>query len=276
MHDPDRDQRIIQAILAGGVKIPPMPRVLMELLALERDEDAGPRQYAALIAHDPALTGAVFRVVASPVFGLRARVDTLEKAISLLGLRATSAVARSEALRGALNDPQQLTAMQTLWQRAHELAALSTYIVKVARPRGISPDLAYLVGIFHDCGLAVLYRRYPDYAAALAHQAWPDLVVLDQRFHTDHGVVGEMVAHNWQLPADVALAVRHHHGGLPADLPEAAWKLIVLLRFAMHARAHLAGEEEPDWPLWQPRVEALLERDEAGLRALEADWLVSD
>ena len=39
----DKDERLIQAVLASGVRIPPMPEILLGLNAVLADEEAGPR-----------------------------------------------------------------------------------------------------------------------------------------------------------------------------------------------------------------------------------------
>lgn len=69
-----------------------------------------------------------------------------------------------------------------------------------------------LAGLFHDCGVAVACRRHPAYASGFAEApGWPDLTALDRSQQTDHTVIGQMVARSWQLPQDIALAIRHHH-----------------------------------------------------------------
>ena len=97
MSDDQKDERLIQAVLASGVRIPPMPEILLGLNLLLQDEDAGPRELAGLIGRDGALSGAVFRLAGSPVFGLRARVDTVEKAVTVLGIRSAAAIVRTRS-----------------------------------------------------------------------------------------------------------------------------------------------------------------------------------
>lgn len=272
MHDTD-DQALIEAILASGVKIPPMPTILMEVLALERNDDAGPREYAALIGRDPALSGGVFRVAGSPVMGLRTKVDSLEKAITVLGLRTTTAVVRSEGLRDALHDPESVAVMTLLWQRMNAVADLVLATVRTARLRGVREDLAFQAGIFHDCGVAVLCRRDHAYAkAVLEAEGWPDLTALDATHHTSHTVVGQMVARNWQLPREVVLAVRHHHDPDIRTLPEAARALIVLIQFARHLLAMRAGSPDTEWETtWRERALELFEVYGQDMADLEAE-----
>ncbi|MCU0840514.1 MAG: HDOD domain-containing protein [Thiobacillaceae bacterium] len=275
MIDTDKDERVVEAILAGGVKIPPMPTVMVELAALDRDEDAGPRQYATLIGRDPGLAGAVFRVVGSPVFGLRVKVDSLEKAITVLGIRTARAVVQGEALRGALNDPALEKVMAGLWQRANAVAEMAVAALKATRLRGVSQDQAFLLGIFHDCGVALACRRYPAYAQGLAavDAGCPDLDGLDRACQTNHTVLGQTVARNWQLPADIALAIRHHHDTRLAGVPEPVVRLVVLLQFAMHLCNRRQAADDGEWPAWQARVAELFDRDAARLAELEAEIL---
>lgn len=273
MHEAD-DNRLIDAILASGVKIPPMPTVLLDVLALSRDDDAGPREYARVIGRDPAMTGAVFRVVGSPVMGLRTKVDSLEKAVTVLGLGTTVAVVRSEAMRGALHDPALEAVMHTLWQRMTAVADLVLATLRTARVRGVREDLAYQAAIFHDCGVAVLCRRDPAYARAFADPAaWPDLAALDAEHHASHAVVGLMVARNWQLPQEVADTIRQHHAGHPDSLPEPVRTLATLVQFACHLLARRTAGADREWPLWQPLAEALFRTAGEELPELEADLL---
>ncbi len=265
------DKKLIDAILASGAKIPPMPTVLLDVLRLARDDDAGSHQYAAVIGRDPAMAGAVFRVVGSPVMGLRVKVDSLEKAITVLGLRTTVAVVRSEGLRGALHDPELVLVMNSLWQRMAAVADLVVATVRTARLRAVREDMAFQAGIFHDCGVAVLCRRDHAYAQAFtAPSGWPDLAALDAAHKTNHAVVGLMVARNWQLPQEVALTIRHHHDPQLEALPEPVHALIVLIQFACHLLAKRTGSEDREWAtVWQPQAEAWFRRDGRELPELE-------
>jgi len=269
------DNTLIDAILASGVKIPPMPTVLLDVLALERDDDAGPREYAKAIGRDPAMAGAVFRVVGSPVMGLRTKVDSLEKAITVLGLRTTIAVVRSEGLHGALHDPELVAVMNTLWQRMSAVADLVLATVRTARLRGVREDMAFQAGIFHDCGVAVLCRRDHTYAQAFANAAvWPDLIALDGAHKTSHTVVGMMVARNWQLPQEVAQTIRQHHDNHPETLPEPIRSLIVLVQFACHLLAKRFSTNDSEWEnVWKPHAEALFLQVGRDLPELEAELL---
>lgn len=251
-----QDDQRIQAIIASGIKIPPMPEVLLRLNRLLRDPDAGPAELAALIGNDGALSGAVFRLVGSPVFGLRTKVDSLPRAIALLGMTNTAALLHSESLRAALSDPLHAKAMHSLWNRSAAIAELCVVAVHKARLRDINPDVAYMLGMFHDCGLALLCKRYPAYAQALAEsETWPDILALDRQHQVSHAVMGQMVARNWALPEDLVTAIRYHHElgaehePVAADLNESALRLCAVLNLA--TLLHAQQFDDTEWSMRQ-------------------------
>lgn len=274
MEDHD-DNRLIDAVLASGVKIPPLPAILTQILALEHDDNAGPREFAALVGRDPALSGALFRVAGSPVFGLRAKQDSLEKVVTVLGIRTTVAVARSEGLRLALHDPALARVMTALWEHMNTVADIVLETLRAARIKGVREDQAFLAAMFHDCGVALLCRREAAYAQAFQNPSvWPDALRLDALHATSHAVVGLMVARSWQLPTEVALAVRHHHDTELAGLPDAVRKTIVLIQFACHILAQRQGNDDGTWEThWQGHAHDLFTDAGADLDELERRFL---
>jgi len=282
-HEQENDHRI-QAILASGIKIPPMPETLLRLNTLLNDADAGPAELAELIRDDGALSGAVYRVVSSPVFGLRAKINSLPHAISLLGMTNTGALLRSEALRGALSDPLHTKALERLWSRSAKIAELCVLAAKKAHLREIGADLAFMLGMFHDCGLALLCKRFPTYAQALSEsETWPDILEMDHRHQLSHAVAGQMVAKNWGLPDDLIYAIRHHHELsldnelVAAGLNEKALRLCAVLNFAIHLYDQQFALDDHEWDLhWANETMRRLEMDAGELANWESETHLDD
>ncbi len=270
---PQQEDRLIQAVLASGVRIPPMPEVLLNLNLLLRDDDAGPRDLAGLIGRDGALSGAVFRLAGSPVFGLRAKVDTVEKAVTVLGMRNAGAVVRSEALRAAMHDPASARALEALWTHSGAIADLCTLALKARPVRGIAVDTAYTLGMFHDCGLALLCKRIPVYVRALAQPGvWAEIPALDASHQTDHALIGQMVAKNWLLAEDIILAIRQHHQVNAAGQSETVSRLCALLNFAIHLHNRRTGADDQAWETsWKDETVRRLGLDEEELAAWESE-----
>lgn len=262
----------IQAILASGIKIPPLPEALLKIQAMLRNPDVSTADVARLIRQDGALSGAVFRVVGSPVFGLHARVETVDRAVTLLGIPPTLAILRGVSLRAALGGGTQDAALEALWLRSGQIAQYAMAATRLLRPRGISPDQSYTLGMFHDCGLALLAKRFPAYGEALAQDLWREIPALDRAQNSDHGLVGEMVARNWQLPGEIAQAIRHHHDLEGRGQEEAVARLVALLNIACHLNSQALGEDAPEWETgWKQACLVRLGLTEPDLVGLEVD-----
>jgi HD-like signal output (HDOD) protein len=262
----------IQAILASGIKIPPMPQVLLSLNGLLNDADAGPVELAELIHGDGALSGAVFRVVGSPVFGLHTRVTSLPHAISMLGMKNTAALLHSEILRSSLHDAQHAAALNRLWQRSTAIAEICVIATRKTRQQDIGSDKAFLIGMFHDCGLALLCKRSPVHAAALAGSAnWPDILELDQSQNLSHAIMGQMVARNWALPDDLVEAIRQHHNPSAGDLASIPFRLCALLNLSLHLYNEQHAQDDHEWEvIWHGETLRRLEVDAEQLAEWEA------
>lgn len=200
----------VQAILGQGVTLPPQPKVLIEIDRLANEPRVSAKAIAASIATDPALMAGLFKVVNSPAVGLSKRVDSAEIAINVLGLTQVVNIVRSIAVRQTLGGNS--AAFEKFWERSGDIAQIAAIIAKKQYSIcSIPPDQAYMVGLFHDCGVPVLMQRFSDYCQSLASGAWPDLVEEDKRHDTDHCVVGYMVGKHWRLPDLILGAIRHHH-----------------------------------------------------------------
>lgn len=272
------DHRLVEAVLASGIRIPSMPVALQGLASLRADPDAGPREFAALINKDMALAGAIFRVANSPVFHRGIKVDTIEKAVAVLGLKYTEAVVTSEAMRHALDDPGSAQAMKVLWDHLSAVADLCVRIRTKLKISGITLENAYTIGMFHDCGVALLSKRYAGYAKAIGlNGSCANVLSLDRDFQSSHTILGQMVGKNWQLPPELTAVIRYHHDLSPPSLPAPADQLIALLQLALHIHQRQRGMDDGEWAQgWREVVGERLGVGDDTVEALLEDFIQGD
>lgn len=250
---PSADQEI-ETLLARGVNLPPQPRILQEIDVLAQRDDVTLRAIAALVGRDAGLTARLFKVVHSPVFGLRREVDSLDEALSLMGLKPALTVIKSAALRDAIGDPG--AQLDAFWDRANDIAVLCSLIARRQRDvLRIAPEHAHMAGLFHDCGVPILMQRFPGYCRDIA-RTWPDLEQEDAAHNTSHAVVGYLLARNWKLPQPVSQAIRHHHD--PAQALAAETPLIAVLLLATHLRNLFYGYHDTGWAAVETNILAEL------------------
>lgn len=190
--------------------IPPCPVVVAALLEEARCADVDFNKIIRLISGDLSLAASMMKTANSPIFALRNKVETVQKAAAVLGLKNILCIVNGLALKRSLS-PEGVS-MERFWERSNYHATVSTRLAR--RVPGISQEDAYTFGLFHDCGIPILMQRFPDYKETLvaanrsAKAVWE---IETERHGTDHVTVGAMLAHNWHLPELIVKAVRMHH-----------------------------------------------------------------
>ncbi|MBK6905634.1 MAG: HDOD domain-containing protein [Rhodocyclaceae bacterium] len=252
------EEKALADLAASGVRIPPQPRVVMEMQALLIADDYDMRKVAKVIAQDPGIVAMLFKVARSPVFKRAKPLTTLDQVLMTVGIKQTFNLVQAAALAGAVSDGTR-KAFERFWTRAQEVAQIAAIIAEDrVSVCNVFPDQAYLAGIFHECGVPVLMLRFPDYCKALHLEdasCWPSLHEEDKRFNVDHVTVGYLVARHWKLPDFVCSAIRYHHE-MPDEELGASISLIALLQAAVHFYNRLNHQKDHLWPEIGVRVMA--------------------
>ena len=243
-------EKAINELVAKGIKIPPQPKVLLELRNTLASKDFDVRSLARIISGDPGISAMLFKAVRSPVFGRGKKFNALEQVIMVVGVKQTFNVVEAVAVSSSVSDKTR-KAFDIFWTRSQEVAQLAALI---AEDRvsicNVFPDQAYMAGIFHECGVPVLMQRFPDYCKALQLEntcCWPNLAEEDARFGVDHCSIGYIVARHWNLPDFVCAAIQYHHE-MPRDEVGTACTLVAILQLAIHFYHRISNVDDALWP----------------------------
>lgn len=268
------DQQKLDELLGRGIKIPPQPRVLLEIDELMQHPDFSLKDLTSLIGKDVGLTAAVFKIVNSPGMGSMRHIDSLDQAISLLGTGPLLNLVKCSALRQSLGGNAEV--FVRFWDHATDIASLSAAIAKKLRSVcNIFPDQAYTAGLFMDCGVPVLMQRFPDYCQEYRSNrtsGWPNLLEEDRKITCSHVAIGYLVAKQWHLPEFTAISIRDHHDAVPHGYAMRTMSSILLM--AMHLRTlHHKWAPDPEWLQYKDIVLEELGLSAEGLPEFEDEML---
>ena len=200
------------------IDIPAQPQALVQLSLLLADDDINLQAAASLIEGDMALAAAVMKAVNSSLYGLKGRVQSVQQAITSLGMREVAAITFELGLRAAFPPALEL---EPLWQRAARRGLL---MGRLANKLALDAWAAHSAGLFEECGKAVLFRHAPDHYRAMLRAAANDseLVTLEHTgFGVSHDALGAALCESWGLGAAAVASVRHHVVALATrTLPE--------------------------------------------------------
>ncbi len=242
------EQALLDKILGSQINLPPQPAILLEIDKLINKPNHHLTALGNLITKDAGLTAAILKLVNSSFYQSPIPISSIQKAITVLGLAQVSSLIKTMSLRKAIGG--QELAYEKFWERSDEIATLSALIArKQISACNIAVDQAYMAGLFHECGVPLLMQRFPEYCQAFRLNQgdnWPDFREEDERFHTDHTVVGFLVTKHWGLPEFVCQAVRFHHDRLSVD--HAALTLVSILQMAQHLYNKIHRKKDAEWP----------------------------
>jgi diguanylate cyclase (GGDEF)-like protein len=203
-------------------RLPTSPAVANRILQLIHDPDSTVRQFGEAIESDPALAARLLRMANSPRYAQRASVTSIQRAVTVLGVRQLRVVALGFELVGHLNklgeSPFDLAGF---WERSVLRACLAREIARRAVPA--LADEAFLVGLLQDCGILMLVQTLgKSYADLCLRRTLSPTALFDaerSQFPYTHADAVGTLARMWNLPPTIADALRRHHEHVtpPAD-----------------------------------------------------------
>ena len=231
----------IQQVLQG-ISVPPQPQIMVDLQMEQYMPDPDLEVIARLIAQDPGLSGALLKIVNSSYYGLSNKIASIQRAVNLLGSRSIINLINALSIKGEMSDDTIVT-LNRFWDTAQDVAMTCLSLAKRTGSQAV--DEAYALGLFHDCGVPLMLKRFPNYMAVLEQayaNAGPDCRVVDTEnnaFHTNHAVVGYYTAKSWRLPEHVTDAIANHHNALVIFSDETTRNpqlknLLAILKMAEH------------------------------------------
>jgi HD-like signal output (HDOD) protein len=197
-----------------GIVVPPQPQILVDLQIEQYMPDPNLAEIARLISQDPGIAGSLLKVVNSSYFGLSNRISSIQHAVNLLGSRSVINLVNALSARASMND-ESVVVLNRFWDTSQDIAMTCLALAK--RLGSETVDEAYALGLFHDCGVALMYKRFASYMTVLelgyagASQQYRVVDEENKAFRTNHAVVGYYTAKAWRLPEHLATTIARHH-----------------------------------------------------------------
>ena len=204
------DEQITQVL--QGISIPPQPQIMVDLQMEQVSPDCSIKRIAELISQDVGLSGSILKTINSPFYALKNKITSIQQACNLMGIGSVVNIVNALSIKGELSD-DNINSLNKFWDSAMDIAMACTTIAKQVGLQ--SPDEAYTLGLFHNCGIPLLMLRFENYQQIMVDSyACSDKRIVDienEHFKTNHAVVGYYVAKSWNLPRHMSHAIAQHH-----------------------------------------------------------------
>jgi len=196
------------------IKLPSPPAIAVRIIEAVKKEETSFDELSKIIMADPALTSKVLKAANSPMYAIPSKVDTIQRALTVLGFNALKNIALSFVIANELNaDSDDSFDFDYFWKRS-VTAAVSAELI--ASQIGKKSDDIFVTGLLQDIGVVIMYLSNPqDYLIVLEEKKQSKLATIDLEkkiFGFDHQEIGMEVLNQWGLPNSIYEPIGRHHG----------------------------------------------------------------
>jgi HD-like signal output (HDOD) protein len=201
-------------LVGAEVKLASFPDVYIKLLDVLHSPTSTIEDAAQVIVKDVGLSAKILKLVNSPFYGVASAVDSIPRAVMILGLTEISSLALGVSAISAFKDiPARLVNMRTFWQHSFTCAVLAKILAGMAG--GVSGERMFTAALLHDVGRLVIMKKLPHAAvqAMLYSRAGYLPLIEGERdvLGFDHAQAGGRLLAAWKLPQALADDVLYHH-----------------------------------------------------------------
>jgi len=204
----------VDAVVRDITGLVSMPAVYYKILELVENENSTAAEIGEVIAQDTNLTARLLRIANSAFYGFPSSIETVSRAITVIGLRELRDLVLATSAIEAFDDiPLDMANMTSFWN--HSLYTGVCARILATRNKVLHNERLFVAGLLHDIGHLVMFLKLPNRLRDCMVRAARD----DQDIHMierrdigfDHAELGAALLRFWKLPDSLIHTIRYHH-----------------------------------------------------------------
>ena len=214
----------------ANIKLPSPPAIAVRILEAVKKENTSSDELSKIITADPALTSKVLRAANSPIYAIPSKVNSIQRAITVIGFTALKNIALSFVIANEFKkDSDDSFDFVYFWKRSVTAAVSAELIAALV---GKKSDDIFVTGLLQDIGIAIMYLSSPmDYIKVLNDKKSLQTKTIEAErkiFGLDHQKVGMEVLKYWGIPESIYGPVGFHHNGLTDTIQDSTSEILTL------------------------------------------------
>lgn len=245
--------------------LPPLPDTVAKVMNVVDDPESSANDLMKAILPDQPMCLAILKLANSAYYGRPAKVNSIEKAITVLGFSEVQNIvlgkAAINAFKPVISKYQQ--ELRSFWDHSFTCGLAAK---NIAEQLNQQPGPFFMAGLLHDLGKLAILLTYDD---SYQPEEWLQQLTTthqlrkeQENFTFDHAAIGGIILKKWQFPASLVVALQHHHSPQQAPAMREIAHIIQLADFLAHMY------ELPEKPTEQT-LKARLQQD---LPEFEMSW----
>ncbi|GAB6058779.1 HDOD domain-containing protein [Desulfonatronum parangueonense] len=212
-------------IVRHEVGLASFPDIYFKIREVLDNPKSSAQDIANVVNTDIGFSAKLLKLVNSPFFGFSSTIDSVSRAVSLVGVQEISTLALGiSTINYFKNIPPELMDMRTFWRHSLRCAVFANLI---ALKLGLPSERYFTAGLLHDVGRLVIFKNMAYASVEALLLARTDMVPLVEAENTileyNHADVGRLLLEEWGFPSALKdLIAHHHHPELAVDRKGAA------------------------------------------------------
>lgn len=226
---------LYEAIRCDRITLPTLPEVALRVRDAMEQETSSAAEIANIIATDAAVSARLLQVANSPLYRGQVAVNSVQMAVSRLGLRLVRYLVVSLAMQGMFRSSSKALdrRFRRLWGNNVQVAAIARVLAKPLRH--LETDQAMLAGLIHAIGALPILVHAEQERVGTEDE-------LDHLLEQLGPTVGRMILESWDFPPSLTAVAAHYNdldydGGPQADYVD----IVIVARLQS-----LLGSDHPD------------------------------
>jgi len=197
-------------------RMPSLSTTVTKVLDICNSPSTSANDLNRVISLDPVLTGQVLKLINSAYYSLPNQINSLTRAIIMLGINTVKNLALSTAILGTMGKHSfRSLSMDAFWTHSLCVGVMAKALAGLKGIPGMMQEEFFVAGLIHDMGKIPLnncfaeeYRQSLELAAI---EQGPLTRAEEMLLGFDHGLSGKMIAEKWQLSLALSEMLRFHH-----------------------------------------------------------------
>ena len=203
-------------LIRNKIKLPSLPVIFSQINEAISDPKSSATQVANIINKDSSLSARLLKIVNSALYGFPCRIDTISRAVAIIGTKQLSILALGTSALTVFKDiPSDLLDMRLFWKHSIACGIIARIIASYKNDK--MTERFFLAGLLHDIGRLIMLKYLPFQAKEALLKAKrtdsPLCKTEEEVTGFNHAVMGSILVKEWKLPATLENAIKYHHRG---------------------------------------------------------------
>lgn len=194
---------LVEKIQTDSLVLPTLPEIAIKIREAADDPEANLMAMAEVIAQDPALSARMVKVANSAFMGRSVKVETLNQAVTRIGLRQIKNIATAIAMEQLFVSKNELVReyMDKSWQKTVNVASVSMAVMKFwlekNKHESLNLDTLTLVALVHSIGVLPILTEAERHEEVFANPSFLEAAIKKMA-----GKLGGAIMRSWEFTGE--------------------------------------------------------------------------